>query len=237
MLRLRSRCQKRRNFYRLQKVGAINWQGSVGGEDYIIERSEALDGPFERIAGGIDDMETPGFDLFSDEAAIPGRSYYYRVRARNISGRSPPSNVVGPIAANVLTRVDRARNFGTVVLAKDIEIKSGDYRSYKEAYSRFFGQQGSHLIYSAPGKLADIRIFAFENGDDAKLALSMSSDGISWVDAQAEIASYPNTETNYNYLMPRKYRLDLAGFAQASYVKINFSGPSEVVRVEIDYTR
>ena len=35
--------------------------------------------------------------LFNDATAEPGQSYCYRVVARNASGESEPSNVVGPV--------------------------------------------------------------------------------------------------------------------------------------------
>ena len=75
----------------------ISWQGSVGADDYSIQRREAGSDNWETIANNVSDANVVFRPLFADTAARLGHSYYYRVTAENGSGVSAPSNEVGPV--------------------------------------------------------------------------------------------------------------------------------------------
>jgi len=80
-------------------VMKVNWKGSIGGFSYDIARKSENDENFEIIETDISDMkqvETEG-PIFSDKTAKKGVKYYYRVRAKNQSGLSDWSNIIGPI--------------------------------------------------------------------------------------------------------------------------------------------
>eukprot|EP00831_Metopus_contortus_P018274 TRINITY_DN17792_c0_g1_i1.p1 TRINITY_DN17792_c0_g1~~TRINITY_DN17792_c0_g1_i1.p1 ORF type:complete len:260 (-),score=52.13 TRINITY_DN17792_c0_g1_i1:108-887(-) len=85
----------------IKNVKTINWRGSVGARSYNIERAMEPKGPFTIIASDVKDckqIETEG-PLFSDNKAEKGKKYYYRVQAKNESGASAWSNIVGPVEA------------------------------------------------------------------------------------------------------------------------------------------
>jgi endo-1,4-beta-mannosidase len=76
----------------------IKWMGSPLGRNYRIERTDNKASSWMVIADNISDGKTrfnPAIDkLFSDENVLEiGKTYYYRVIAKNESGESPPSNI------------------------------------------------------------------------------------------------------------------------------------------------
>jgi hypothetical protein len=80
---------------------AINWMGAAVGRSYDIERAEAETGPWtrvgENISDGVNEWNPATMDLFRDDyrSLQLGKTYYYRVTAKNESGTSAPSNVIG----------------------------------------------------------------------------------------------------------------------------------------------
>jgi mannan endo-1,4-beta-mannosidase len=212
----------------------FSWRGSMGAESYDIERSGSPDGPWRVIARGTEDVATPGFALFSDTGAKVGASSFYRVRAGNAAGESEPSNVVGPVRIEHLTRVDRARNLAVLLESKGIELRTGDYRSYKEAFSRLHGEKGAYLVYTAPGRLVGVRVYAYEADAEPAITLSWSGDGISWQPLDALTKHFASSEKNYDYLVPVRYEY-AASAPRAGYFRADFSDTADVVRVEIDY--
>lgn len=222
-----------------QGAPMFSWQGSAGAAAYDIERAEAAGGPWRVVAWGIDDVGTPGFALFSDEGAVPGRSYRYRVVARNAGGASPPSAVFGPVDITHRTRVDAARNLGVVADSRGVEVRRGDHRSYKEAFSRLHGEAGAWFAYTAPGALLEWRVFAFERPPESgaapwpALRLSTSVDGLEWTAVEPEVARFPSAERNYDYLVPVRYTLRPP--ADARYVRADFEAAAGIVRAELDY--
>ena len=217
----------------------FSWRGSAGAAGYDIQRSVAADGPWRTLAWNVDDVATPGFALFSDATAQPGQAYFYRVLARNRGGVSPPSPAFGPVTVNYLTRVDAAGNLGVVADSRGITVRRGDQRSYKEAHSRLHGDPGAWLSYTAPGELREWRVYAYERPAaegtvvEAALRLSTSPDGLRWTPADAGLQRYPSPEKNYDYLVPVRYRLQPP--AGARYVRADFAGEADIVRVELDY--
>jgi mannan endo-1,4-beta-mannosidase len=217
-----------------EEAPMFSWRGSMGAAAYTIERSDARDGPWLTIAGGIDDCGTPGFPLFSDAGAKVGGTYFYRVRAGNAAGESAPSNLVGPVRVAHLTRVDAARNLAVLLDSKGVEVRTGEYRSYKEAYARLHGEQGAYLVYTAPGRLLGLRIYAYEADAEPGLALLWSADGSHWQAIPAQVEHYASSEKNYDYLVPVRYEYAAAA-ARPGYFRADFSDAADIVRVEIDY--
>lgn len=80
---------------------AINWMGAAVGRSYDVERAESKTGPWtvvgHNISDGMQEWNPATMDLFSDDYAslTLGKTYYYRVIAKNESGQSTPSNVIG----------------------------------------------------------------------------------------------------------------------------------------------
>jgi len=219
-----------------ESVPHFSWRGSAGASGYDIERASAAAGPWQTIAYNMDDINTPGFCLFSDELAKIGSSVYYRVRARNEVGLSDPSNVIHIPKVEYLTRLDQASHLMVVHRSKEIEVLTGDQRSYKEASSRLHGKLGSQLIYRSPGKLREIRVYAFEEDRKPSLSFSSSSRSETYRSAKTNIEAYASQEKNYNYLVPIKYTYTPES-TDVRRIKIDFSSTSDIVRVEMDYQR
>lgn len=216
------------------RPGDIRWRGSMGATGYAIERSTSPDGPWTQIAYDVDDHAAPGFALYTDEHAPVGQPAYYRVRAINSVGISGPSNIVGPVDVSVRTSVDEARNFGSVYHWGGIEVRTGDWRSYKEAPSRLSGSQGSFLTYRSKGTFREVRVYSFERGVDPVLSVTGSEDGADFTSISVQTEAYTSSEDNYDYLVPRLYtvRADREGLR---FFKLNFGADASIVRVEIDY--
>lgn len=212
----------------------FSWRGPMGASGYDIQRSEEADGPWKTIAFNVDDIETPGFPLFSDTTAKTGKSYFYRVFARNESGISPASNTVGPVSINFLTRTDKARNLAVLHESKGVSVLSGDYRSYKEAYSRLHGEPGGFISYTAPGDLKTIRIYAYEEDTQPNLSFYESSDGMHWKAVEATADHFASSEENYDYLVPVLYSYSPAD-ETTRFLKATFSGSVDIVRTELEY--
>jgi hypothetical protein len=212
----------------------FSWRGSMGAAAYDIERSESAGGPWRRLAWGVDDIDAPGFPLFSDVSAAVGASYHYRAFARNESGQSPPSNVVGPVEVEFLTLTDKARNLAVLYESSGVEVRRGEYRSFKEAHSRLHGAKGGHVTYRAPGRPLEIRLYVFEQDTEPDLALFESRDGSAWVPAAAEARDFASGESNYDYRVPVGYRYAPRD-AAVRYLKAVFGDSVDIVRVELDY--
>jgi len=78
----------------------LNWLGSAGAASYDVERAEGIDGPWYCIRRYLSDAKqvTELQPLYADTVALKGVDYYYRVFARNDSGVSEASNIIGPVA-------------------------------------------------------------------------------------------------------------------------------------------
>lgn len=84
----------------IDTVQSINWQGSAGASSYDVERATSITGPWELVGSDISDAVKGFNSLFNDTGAEAGVVYYYRVKAKNVSGTSEPSNVVGPVTSS-----------------------------------------------------------------------------------------------------------------------------------------
>ncbi|MFC4779289.1 carbohydrate binding domain-containing protein [Paenibacillus sp. GCM10023252] len=93
----------------ISSVQKISWQGSTGAESYDIERAADTAGPWSVVAVDVLDVNNP-YEPFNDRSAIGGSSYYYRVVAQNVSGRSSYSNVVGPVSAPISSSANLTAN-------------------------------------------------------------------------------------------------------------------------------
>ncbi|MBB4658583.1 cellulase family glycosylhydrolase [Parvularcula dongshanensis] len=219
----------------IEQAGAISWQGSAGASAYTVERRHGGDGDWTAVATGVDDMQTPGFPLLSDIGVRVGEPYYYRVTALNEGGESAPSNVVGPVVSEFLTLVDDAENLGTATFWENVSVVTGDYRSYKEAYDRLMGEEGASLTYTAPGRLRELRIYAFEKSEEPHLSLTVRSQAGKERRAKMRHTDYASSESNYDYAVPRLYSFMPTRRQDVQDMILDFSGRSDIVRVEIDY--
>ena len=97
---------------------AISWRGSAGAETYDIERATSESGPWTTVATNVSDSMTSGgvyynpFEPFNDISAVSGQAYFFRMKARNVAGDSPPSNVSVTGFAQL---VDEMNDFGKML--------------------------------------------------------------------------------------------------------------------------
>jgi hypothetical protein len=75
----------------------LAWQGSTGASDYEVQRAPARNGPWTSLVTGLGDHLATYTPLYNDATATIGADNFYRVIARNATGASTPSNVIGPL--------------------------------------------------------------------------------------------------------------------------------------------
>lgn len=218
----------------IENVYSISWKGSMGASGYTIERANSKEGAWKLIGYNIPD-DVPYFPLYHDKTALIGKNYYYRVKAMNSAGISKASNIVGPVKVTELAIIDDMKNIGTLYSSKNIKLETGNDRNYKELINRIKGEKGSEIIYNIPGIFKEFSIYTFEKNETPFLTILGSVDGIQWETLKLTPESFINSETNYGYLIPKIYRYNQQ--KSLKFIKIEFTGVSEISRVKLLYTK
>lgn len=214
--------------------GAISWQGSVGATTYNVERAPKRSGPWTVVGNGIDESAVQYYPLFADESAPKG-DWFYRVIAKNGSGVSKPSNVVGPVTVTHDVLVDNLADFSKVQAREgNLEIKTRDCREAKEDVDRAAGKAGDALVYKLPTAIESFRVFAFFPHDIADLKFSISDDGRTYRDVSAGRNEYFSGAGDYNYWKPVLYHAENVTGA-GKFLKITMTGETQIGRVEITH--
>ena len=216
-------------------VSSLVWQGSAGASGYDIERSTAVEGPWTTVAHGVSDAAVAYRPLFNDVSAKLGKSYYYRTRAVNESGRSEPSNVIGPITVNHSMHLDEVSNYGKMYSHKgEFIYRTDKARKTKEDLNRIQGEKGSELVYFVPGDMLEFRIYSFSEKEEQTLEILTSPDGINYNEADYDFVNYFIGALDYGYLVPILYKSNSLP-KSTRFIKIKFLYRTQVGRVEIDY--
>jgi mannan endo-1,4-beta-mannosidase len=216
----------------ISDAGEISWQGSVGAANYIVERAPKIDGSWTIAGENIDESSTQYHPLFSDESAPTG-NWFYRVRAKNDSGISEPSNIVGPVAVTQITFVDELADLKKVFAAQgNFATKLTDSRKAKEDAQRAAGNSGDALTYQLPNSVTGFRVFAYFPNDVADLKFSVSSDGKDFQEVKAGKENYYAGAGDYNYWQPVIYHAEKIP-ARGTFLKIELTGETQIGRVEI----
>ncbi len=217
----------------IQTVSAISWQGSTGAAGYDVERSESAGGPWHTVAFQLSDARFQYRPLFSDDSAKIGKSYFYRIRARNAAGTSDPGNVVGPVPVTVAVLVDELVNEGQIYFKDgNLSLRQNQARRYKEDASRLDGRMGAWILYRVPGPIASFKVFAFGEGGEAGLRFSLSSDGKQFEPIETAVTNYSAGEGEYGYLSPILYAGNVSG-SSSVFLRIEFASAVALSRVEI----
>ncbi len=215
-------------------VGAISWQGSVGAASYVVERAPRQAGPWTIIGDGVDESFTQYRPLFSDETALQGQ-WFYRLCAKNVTGLSEPSNVVGPVKVSRVTLVDELADFSKVYAhSGELAIESRDCRLAMEDAHRVSGHAGSALVYRVASNISEAKAFVFFPKALADLKFSLSTDGETFRPAAVRRKDFPMATGDYGYWRRALYELDSAD-AGDRFVKIEFAGEAQISRVEIQH--
>jgi hypothetical protein len=215
-------------------AAAISWQGSVGAQNYTVERALMADGPWTVAGNDVDESFVQYRPLFCDESA-PAGNWYYRVRANNAAGTSEPSNIVGPVAVTHATLVDELADFTkTSAHSATIRLETHDSRKAKEDATRAAGNAGDSLTYQLPSDIKGFRVFVFFPQDVADLELSVSADGKTFQPIKANRQDRPVGANDYGYWKPAIFHAeDIKG--DARFLKIGLTGETQIGRVEIAY--
>jgi mannan endo-1,4-beta-mannosidase len=217
-------------------VSSIVWQGSTGARTYSIERRDGDSTDWKILAEDLDDSRYQYRPLFSDESAEVGKGYFYRLRAKNESGISAYSNMIGPIVVKRKTIVDELDSFDRV-FQKDGDLTLltvQDIRKAREDRSRLTGTDGSYVMYKTPAAAVSIRIDAFRTDDRSNVSVAADSSLALLNGIPLIVRKFSFGENDYGFY-------DAVSYTSGNlppgtrYVKILLSGGVQVSRVEISY--
>lgn len=223
------------------EVPLILWRGSAGASGYDIERAPAASGPWEIIAANVSDADVAYRPLFSDTTARAGETCHYRISARNSSGVSKPSNVVGPVKVKRVCFVDEFQDFSRVHARSGTLTLNNDYNAlYAEYLFRAKGTSDDALTYSVPSEMHSIKVVAFVAAEDAAdLAFQISADGETYSDLRAQrrerrLPGPPRGAT----VGQRRTMIEYEAAAPPGqhFLKVRWNGPAELDRVEIEHS-
>jgi hypothetical protein len=218
--------------------GQMTWQGSVGAVSYDVQRSEAPGGPWTVIGTDVSDAQVQYRPLFVDESLVPGKTYHYRVIARNPSGVSEPSNIVGPVRMKHHTLVDELWNDSRIFVKEgNLRFTENEARKFKEDCHRLAGQGKCAIIYYAPGGIQAVRVLLFGQSDQPAIRIHFSKDGRKFEPVESAVArTTTNGEQAYGFWKAMRYSASPAE-PGCDYVRIEFLAEAQLSRVEIDHDR
>jgi len=214
-------------------AAAISWHGSVGADGYQVERAANPGGDWHILATNVDEAFAQYRPQFADEA-VPAGQWFYRVRARNPSGLSAPSNVVGPVPVAAATLVDELADFSKVQ-SRDgpWQIVSRDCRAAKEDAHRAAGNAGGWLIYRVSSAIEDFRVFVFFPKGESDPEFSISEDGRNFRAVAAHKEGYFHGAGEYGYWQPVLFKA--GNIPGGTFLKIELTGETQLGRVEISH--
>ena len=219
----------------IKEVGAISWQGSVGSASYDVERAENTDGPWKVVGKGIVETVNQYRPLFNDESVEVGKSYYYRIRAKNEAGTSTPSNIQGPIRVQYITFIDELHNFSKIhTYSGDLAIESKEARKFKEDLHRLAGGSGDAIVYRVPRNIRSVKVFAFFEDKIESFIFSVSADGSTYNEIENAMVNYYSGTGAYGYWKPILFFNDAAN-VERNFLKVEFKGKAQISRIEVTY--
>ena len=160
--------------------GHIAWQGSTGASGYDIERSASPSGPWVTLVRALPDNTNATKAAFADESLGDGKPAWYRVIASNPSGRSDPSNAVGPVRTDDGWLVDKCLDLTRLdSRSSGLRIQTHHARdSYLEDKSLLCAAhpgEAARAVYDVDGVIRRVTLNVYHGGD--ALELSVSEDG------------------------------------------------------------
>ncbi len=213
-------------------AAAISWQGSVGADDYRVERASNKAGPWQVIAANVNEAFTQYRPQFVDEN-VPAGKWFYRVCAQNESGVSKPSNVES-VKVKSATLVDELADFSKTVLhTAGWKISGRDCRSAKEDAHRAAGNTGDELVYELPSNVESFRVYAFFPKAVTEVNYFVSDDGKTFHEIVPQRETYFQGGGEYRYWQPVLFHAE--GISGGRFLKIRLDGETQVGRVEIGH--
>lgn len=221
------------------EVPLLSWRGSAGASGYDVERAARASGPWSVLAADVCDADVAYRPLFSDTRASAGQTWFYRVIARNRSGRSRPSNVVGPVRVRRVALVDELQDFSRVQARSERLRIDNDYNAlYAEYLFRARGTTGDHLVYRVPSAIDSVKVVAFYGKELRDLTMQVSTDGKRYTDLtprrkERPLPSPPGGAAGKQRRTLVEYEAEVP--AGQTFLKLLWTGPAEVDRVEIHH--
>ena len=220
----------------IKDVYDISWRGSTGASSYIIERKESNSNNWITIASNVSDAIEAYKPLFMDTTAILGKEYFYRVKAKNKSGVSEPSNEVGPVKVNFLKIVDELADSSKILLKEgNLQfIKFKDLYKAKEDNNRLQANSDSYIIYNIPDSIISFKIYAFDNEPGCSATLSASESLENFSELSTKTESFPPYKNAYDFFNPVIYTCEEFP-PNTRFIKISFNADVQLCRTEIEY--
>ena len=222
----------------INEQSLISWQGSVGASFYDVERAESTNGPWQVIGYNVTDADAQYFPLFNDVKAEFGKKYYYCVIAKNSSGTSAPSNIIGPVQVVRKALIDDMKNYDTYFSKSgNVSIDTDNDRMFREKMYRLKCDSSSSVIYGVKGNLNELKVYAFAEKDIPSIEFYISSDNKEFkpIDFTRE-SLYPG-KGDYGYWVPCTYDVKVPASENAVYIKLSIKTKTELARVEAFYTK
>ena len=214
----------------ITSVGDISWQGSAGACGYDIQRSENKL-CWRTIAENISDAKYQYRPLLNDTTASIGKTYYYRAIAINSTGRSKPSNVVGPVNVQMQRLVDELCDFSKIYAYQtDIVIDDTLVDKARDDMFRLKASAGKNVIYKTEGSIRNAKLYTFYPGEVKDIKLSVSSDNHNY-------KPLPMKKTVF-YLDKGAYipvLFEAENNSDANFLKIEFTTDTQLSAIEIDF--
>ena len=240
-------------------VAEISWQGSAGAQTYNVERADSKDGNWIVIGNNVSDADVQYRPLFNDTTAEIGKSYYYRVIAKNSAGPSEPSNVVGPVSVACKTLVDEMQDWSFIHKRQGkLSLETKESRKFKEDSHRLKGAKDDYCIYKVDLNINSFKVYSFfstppapsvpvlsepapsvvEGVEGEKISdfkFYTSIDGNSFESVKFSRKDFFTGKGDYNYYPPVLYHGEALGRSRAKFLKIEFTTEAQISRVEIRY--
>jgi mannan endo-1,4-beta-mannosidase len=214
-------------------AAAISWQGSVGSTSYQVERAAGSDGPWQVISSKVDEAFTQYCPRFADEQVSAG-SWFYRIRAKNDSGTSEASNIVGPVNVTAATLVDTMADFSrTQSHSEGWKLVDHDCRVTKEYVHRASGIARETMLYQLPTPIESFRVFSFFPRHPSTIKFSISKDGVHFQDIAAQAENEFHGTGDYGYWLPVLYHAD--NVSAGTLLRIQLTGETQIGRIEISH--
>ena len=209
---------------------SISWRGSVGAIRYVVERAPAATGPWEIVTADAREDRTQYRPLHADEAAEPGRPWWYRAAAVNASGTSAMSAAVGPARAEHRVLVDEFEDFSRLAdRSGGVEIVTADARVAQEDASRARMEPDATLMYRLGGPVASVKVYAFAEDASASLAV-----GIGRETAEPRRGAVRGLGGgDYGYLVPLEFEVTSSDPAADTVTLTAGASRMQVSRIEI----
>jgi len=213
----------------------ISWQGSTGASSYLIER-KSDDSAWNILIDSITDAVYKYRPQFSDTSVIIGKSYYYRMKARNESGISDYSNVIGPVKVSYKILIDEMENDKKIFKKEgDLEfLKFQQIVQAKEDKSRLQGRKINYIIYNVHGAIKSINVDFFLTNEigDVQLFAAADTENYTPLSIKKEIHFPEKNEYGY-FTAVSNSSSEISNSAR--YIKVLFNEGVQIGRIEIVY--